>query len=338
VDSRDFASRTVESPRHRTAWIETGPEDGPLVIFVHGWPELGLVWRRQMMHFAALGWRCVAPDMRGYGGSSVPQSTAAYGVRELVGDMVELHDALGGAPAVWVGHDWGSAVVWSIASHHAERCRGVVNLCIPYLARGLTLTNLTPLVDRDLYPADQFPVGQWDYWLFYREHFQRAREDFEADVRGTCTALYRAAPGALPAGPAGSAKIRAQGGWFGPARRAPPLPRDEGLMGEADFDALVAAFMQTGFAGANAWYVNDAANLTYATEAPLFGRLALPVLFIHALRDAVCDTFRGRLAEPMREDCVALTEVSLDAGHEIMLERPDETNQAIEQWLGKLDA
>ena len=106
-----FTERRIETARHRTAWIEAGSQSGPLMIFLHGWPELGLVWRRQIEHFADRGWRCIAPDMRGYGGSSRPDSTAAYSVREFVTDMAELHEALGGAPAVWIGHDWGSAVV-----------------------------------------------------------------------------------------------------------------------------------------------------------------------------------------------------------------------------------
>jgi alpha-beta hydrolase superfamily lysophospholipase len=67
----------IETKRHRTVWIEAGPEDGPLMIFVHGWPEIALVWRSQIAHFAAKGWRCVAPDMRGYGGSAAPASPAA---------------------------------------------------------------------------------------------------------------------------------------------------------------------------------------------------------------------------------------------------------------------
>ena len=153
----------METARHRTAWIEAGPKQGPLMIFLHGWPELGLVWRHQMEHFAGHGWRCVAPDMRGYGGSSRPESCAAYAVRELVADMVELHDSLGGAAAVWIGHDWGSAVAWSMASHHAGRCRGVASLCVPYFSRGLALPNFIPLIDRALYPAERYPVGQWDY-------------------------------------------------------------------------------------------------------------------------------------------------------------------------------
>ncbi len=303
------------------------------MIFLHGWPELGLVWRPQLKHFAAAGWRCVAPDMRGYGGSSVPDAIAAYAVRELATDMVELHDALGGQPAVWVGHDWGSAVAWAMASHHPERCRGVVNLCVPYLAQGLAVPIVLPLVDRALYPVDQYPVGQWDYWLFYREHFGRAAREFEADAEATLGLLYRTTSSEAVGKPAFSASIRANGGWFGAARRAPATPRDEALLGQADFDALVAAFRTTGFAGADAWYLNDAANLAYAAEAPNFGRLTLPALFLHAAWDTVCDTVRSRLADPMREDCADLTEVTIEAGHELMLEHSDQVNSAIAEWL-----
>ena len=333
MSQTDFASRVVETPRHRTHWIEAGPADGPLMVFIHGWPELGLVWRAQIEHFAAEGWRCVAPDMRGYGGSSVPDSISAYAVRDLAADMAELHDALGASSAIWVGHDWGSAVAWSMASHHAERCRGVVNLCIPYLARGVALPNLLPLVDRAVYPVAQYPVGQWDYWLFYREHFTRASQDLEADVAATLSALYRQGRGAMEGKPAYTSDIRAKGGWFGGARRAPVMPRDEAMLSQADFEALVAAFKTTGFAGANAWYMNDAANLAYAAEAPHFGKLSLPALFLHAAHDTTCNTVRSRLADPMREDCADLTEATIDAGHESMLERPDEVNQAIAAWL-----
>jgi len=105
------------------------------------------------------------------------------------------------------------------------------------------------------------------------------------------------------------------------------------LLGQADFDALVAAFRTTGFAGADAWYLNDAANLAYAAEAPNFGRLTLPALFLHAAWDTVCDTVHSQLADPMREDCADLTEITIEAGHELMLERSDEVNSAIAEWL-----
>lgn len=121
-----LTSRTVSTSRHTTHYLEDGPADGPLMIFVHGWPEIGLVWRAQLAAFAAEEWHCVAPDLRGYGGSSAPDSTAAYAMEEIVTDMVDLHDHLGAEPAVWVGHDWGSIVVGALAAHQPRRSRGVV--------------------------------------------------------------------------------------------------------------------------------------------------------------------------------------------------------------------
>ena len=225
-----------------------------------------------------------------------------------------------------------SPICW-IASHHPARCGGVVNLCIPYFSRGFALPTLEPLIDRELYPSDRSPVGQWDYWLFYREHFARACQDFEADIAATLALLYRTTAPRKSGEASSSAKIRANGGWFGDARRAPLLPRDESLLSQTHFDALVAAFRATGFRGANAWYLNDAANLAFAAEALCYGRLEMPALFLHAARDVVCDSTQSLLAEPMREDCNDLTEVIIDAGHEIMLERPQAVNAAIADWL-----
>jgi hypothetical protein len=110
-----LTARTFHSPRHVTHYLESGPVDGPLMIFLHGWPEIGLMWRAQIKVFASEGWRCIAPDMRGYGGSSAPAAFEAYALNEIVDDMVELHDHLGARPAIWVGHDWGSPVAGAIS-------------------------------------------------------------------------------------------------------------------------------------------------------------------------------------------------------------------------------
>lgn len=302
------------------------------MIFLHGWPEIGVLWQRQMRHFAGLGWRCVAPDMRGYGASSVPENIAGYGVREIVGDMVELHEALGGSPAVWIGHDWGAVIAWGVASHHPERCRGVAGLSVPYLARGFALPTLVPLIDRAVYPENEFSVGQWDYWLFYRERFGEAARMMEADVAAALSALYRPGSPADVGRPAATADVRAKGGWFGSDPLPAPNPAATTLMPD-EFAALVAAFTATGFSGADAWYLNDAANLAFAAEAPAFGRLTMPALFLHGAWDTICETVHSRLAEPMRADCADLTEATIDAGHMLMIEQPEAVNQAIRTWL-----
>src|ERR1700733_1255275 len=135
-------ARTFSSPRHTTRYWEAGPVDGPLMIFVHGWPEIGLMWRTQLEAFGSEGWRCVAPDMRGYGGSSAPAASEAYALNEIVDDMVELHDHLGARPAIWVGHDLGSPVVAALAAHHAARSRGTVLVSVPYSPESFALPSL----------------------------------------------------------------------------------------------------------------------------------------------------------------------------------------------------
>lgn len=329
---RGFTQHEITTPRHRTAWIEAGPIDGPLMIFIHGWPETPLAWRPQMTEFAAAGYRCIAPFMRGYGRSSVPTEIAAYAVRETSTDMAELHDALGGEPAVWVGHDWGGPVAWAMASHHPERCRGVVGMTVPYMARGFTLPNLVALVDRDLYPESQYPYGQWDYWIPYRESFDQSARDYEADVEGVMRAAFQKATADTVGKQAFTVDAQTRGGMFGDMDVA-SFPADRVSLTPDDFAHMVAALEANGFDGPNAWYMNDEANEAFAQEAENFGRLNLPVLFLHAAWDTVVETMTSRLAKPMRADCADLTEAVVEAGHHLMLERPDQVNGAMRNWL-----
>jgi pimeloyl-ACP methyl ester carboxylesterase len=327
----------LETERHRTVYLQAGPADGPLLIFIHGWPELGLIWRHQLEHFARQGWRCVAPDMRGYGGSGIPADPAAYALPELVQDMVQLHDELGGEPAVWVGHDWGAIVVWSLAAHHRDRCRAVANIAVPYLAQGFGVRNFLPLVDRDLYPRETLEYGQWDYFHYYSTAFDQVTADFEANVAGSISVFFRRGIPESVGEVARTALVSANGGWFGAAHRAPDLPRDEAVLSEEDFDALVHAFSTTGFRGANCWYLNDETNLAYAATAPDGGRIRMPVLFVHARWDPTCLTLGTALAEPMRADCDDLTEAIVDSGHYVSLENAEGLVTSLESWLATLD-
>jgi pimeloyl-ACP methyl ester carboxylesterase len=326
-----LAERVVETDRHRTFYLECGPADGPLLIFVHGWPALAISWRAQLARFAELGYRCVAPDMRGYGGSSAPPRRESYALEEIVADLRELLAALGAQRAVWIGHDWGGPAVWEIARHHPEVCRGVASACVPYAPDGFTPASLIPLVDRNVYPEGEYPAGQWDYMLYYASAFDDARATFEADVSATVRALFRSGNPKHRGRPEPTARITADGGWFGGAGCAPDLPRDPAILSEDDLRAHAGAFERTGFFGADAWYVNPERNAAYArTAAP---QLAMPVLFLHALYDTICETVDSRLAEPMRRACANLTERILETGHWLPQEQPAQCNAALEEWL-----
>ena len=323
---------TVKTARHTTGYLACGPQDGPLLVFCHGWPELSLSWRHQLPAFAALGFRCVAPDMRGYGRSSTYTSHEDFAQALIVQDMLELLAALGRERAVWIGHDWGSPVVWNIAAHHADRTVGVASLCVPYLPEGFTLDTVAPLIDRAVYPEADYPAGQWDYQHFYLESFDTARASFESDIRNVVKALFRKGNPAGAGKPSRSAMTRRDGGWFG-GKPAPDLPRDADVVSEADLDAYVAALTRNGFFGPDSWYMNGKANGAYAGRAPNGGKLAMPVLFLHGAYDYTCETMTSRLAEPMRAHCADLTEVVVKSGHWMAQEKPADVNAAFARWL-----
>ena len=325
--------RFLTTPRHRTFYLDAGPEDGPLIVFVHGWPELSRSWRHQLPCFAALGFRAVAPDMRGYGRSGTYTRHEDYALEHSVHDMLELIDALGRDRAIWVGHDWGSPAVWSLASHHPDRCHGVANLCVPYFREGFAPRTVIALVDRSVYPEPEFPAGQWDYQLFYEESFDRARAAFEANVTNTVKALFRRGNPAARGKPSRTATVRRDGGWFGGAGQAPDVPMDTELLTEDDLRAYATALEGAGFFGPDSWYMNAARNLEYATKAKDGGRITMPVLFLHGAYDYTCETVDSRLAEPMRRDCTSLTEVVIPSGHGMAQERPRMVNAALAKWL-----
>lgn len=325
--------RVFSTSRHTTHYLECGPSDGPRMIFVHGWPGIGLMWRAQMEAFAADGWHCVAPDLRGYGASSAPTAVEAYTVEEAVADMAELHDALGGEPAVWVGHDWGSIVVGALAAHHPHRCRRVVLTSWAYFPEGNSLSTLVPLVDRAIYPTDRYPDGQWDYYRYYITHFASAVADLDADAAASLASVYRPGDPAAIGRPAPTATVTRDGGRFGAVHRAPPTRPDPTLWPPADFDALARAYRENGFRSSCAWYLNGAANTAYARAAPDGGRLTMPVLFVDGDWDAICTITGNRQGDPMRAACAKLTVAHLPAGHWLPLECKTQLVEVIRDWL-----
>jgi pimeloyl-ACP methyl ester carboxylesterase len=323
---------TVKTARHTTGYLACGAKDAPLLIFVHGWPELSLSWRHQLPVFAALGFRCIAPDMRGYGRSSTYTRHEDFAQEEIVADMVELLASLGRDKAVWIGHDWGSPVVWNMAAHHPDKTVGVASLCVPYLSTGFTLETVVPLVDRTLYPEAQFPAGQWDYQVFYEESFDTACASFDAHPRNLVKALFRKGDPTRVGKYAPTSMVRKAGGWFG-GGACPDVPRDPDVLTETDMEAYAAALTKNGFFGPDSWYMNHEANGAYAKRAANGGKLAMPVLFLHGAYDTTCETMTSKLAEPMRRDCADLTEVVVPSGHWMAQEQPVAVNAALAKWL-----
>ncbi len=94
--------------------LDVGPRDAPVLIFLHGFPESHRTWRHQIAHLSGR-FRCIAPDQRGYRGSTKPQDVASYTPDKLIGDVFQLADALDVDHFTIIGHDWGGAIAWGVA-------------------------------------------------------------------------------------------------------------------------------------------------------------------------------------------------------------------------------
>lgn len=318
-----------------TFYWSAGPSQGPLVILVHGWPANGETWKPQLLALAALGFQAVAPDTRGYGRSSVPKAASEYSLEHHVSDLHALLVHLRRSKAVWIGHDWGAGLVSSFAAQRPQNCVGAAFIAVPYGMIDHGIDGALALSRRDIYPEDQYPLAQWDYQAFHNEQPEASAAQLHADVHATVRAIYHPATPATYGKPSPLASIRKVGGWWGGAPSAPQVPFEKTFYAQdkAAFDRMVAEFEKNGYEGPNSYYLNHAANQKYAEAAPNGGQLAFPTLFIHAKWDDVCDSSLSNLAEPMRQKCDNLTEVTIDSGHWAGMEKPEETNAAIVRWI-----
>jgi len=131
---------TELQPRHRTIAtngvrlhaVEAGPEGGPLLLLLHGFPELWYGWRKQIEPLAAAGFHVVVPDQRGYNSSDKPRRVSAYNLDTLALDVVGLIDEAGAGKACVVAHDWGGLVGWWLGVKHAERLERLALLNAPH--------------------------------------------------------------------------------------------------------------------------------------------------------------------------------------------------------------
>uniref|UniRef100_A0A803R340 AB hydrolase-1 domain-containing protein n=1 Tax=Cannabis sativa TaxID=3483 RepID=A0A803R340_CANSA len=112
---------------------------GPAILFLHGFPELWYSWRHQMLSLSSLGFRAIAPDLRGYGDTDAPPSPDSYSALHIVGDLVGLLDHMGLDQVFLVGHDWGAIIAWYFCLFRPDRIKALVNLSVPFFRRDPTI-------------------------------------------------------------------------------------------------------------------------------------------------------------------------------------------------------
>jgi epoxide hydrolase 4 len=113
--------------------VQAGPQDGPLVILLHGFPEFWRGWIKQIGPLAEAGYRVVVPDQRGYNLSDKPEGVASYNIEQSTADVDDLIAVLGREKVFLVGHDWGAAVAWETALRYPQRLEKLAILNVPHL-------------------------------------------------------------------------------------------------------------------------------------------------------------------------------------------------------------
>ncbi|KAA0044383.1 bifunctional epoxide hydrolase 2-like [Cucumis melo var. makuwa] len=113
---------------------------GPVVLLLHGFPELWYSWRHQLLYLSSVGYRAIAPDLRGFGDTDAPESHTVYTPFHIVGDLVGVLDELGIEKVFVVGHDWGAIIAWYLCLFRPDRVKALVNLSVHFLRRNPTIS------------------------------------------------------------------------------------------------------------------------------------------------------------------------------------------------------
>lgn len=311
--------RLIRTPGGRIHLVEQGT--GPLVLFVHGFPESWYSWRRQLPALAAAGFRAVAIDVRGYGRSSAPAAVDAYRMLDHVEDTAAVIEALGAGSAVVVGHDWGSPIAAHTALLRPDLVTAVGLLSVPYAPRGGPR------------PTEAF-AALGDDEEFYVGYFQepgRAEAEIEPDVRGWLAGFYAGlSADTMPRDGEGSLFFVPKGGRL---RDRFPAGRLPSWLTEDELDVYAGEFERTGMTGALNRYRN--VDRDWADLAPWDGApVTQPALFLGGTLDA-STTWMSEAIEAYPTTLPGLVSCHLleGCGHWIQQERAEEVNRLLIDWL-----
>jgi pimeloyl-ACP methyl ester carboxylesterase len=319
----EIKHRTVKTNGINVHIAEAG--EGPLVLMLHGFPELWYSYRHQLPALAEAGFHAVASDVRGYGESDCPEAIEAYSMKNMVADAVGIVDALGEETAVVIGHDWGAPMAWNSAALHPERFRAVVGLSVPFLRR-------SPAPPTQMFKAifqDKF------FYMLYFQEPGKAEKEFEEDVRHSMKLFMYAASGEARNHPPGFgstfANKPAESLLFEGAPEPDALP---GWLTEEDLDYYAKNFEKTGFRGGLNRYRNmdrDWEELPQLAEATI----TQPALFIAGEYDGVIAMTSPETMKPFVTD-LRKSVILPECGHWTQQERPSEVNAEIIGFLKSL--
>lgn len=326
--------------------------EGPLVVFCHGFPGHWSNWRHQLEAVSAAGYRCVAVDTRGYGKSSRPSAIADYNMDQQIADMCGLLDALDAKKAIFVGQDFGAALVWNMALREPSRVAAVVGISVPFDHDyyGRSCMGHLSKHDLDKHCADNLLVASpvnppshgfnliAEQQFLHAHYFQQqgpADQELGSNTREFLCRMYW---GLSAQGSLGEwSKYPSKGtGYLDVLPKAPPLPwpwMDTQTMDQIASAYLIAGPDQAFFGGLASYRVAD---INWSIGEPYAAQnIQVPALFIAGQADPVMASVNELTLQRMRQriDDLRGIEIIAGAGHFVQIEKPDQTNTAIIDFI-----
>ncbi len=277
---------------------DEGPRDADILIFLHGFPESHRTWRNQMAHFSGQ-YRCIAPDQRGYRGSSKPQDAAMYSPDKLIGDVFALADALGVGQFTVVGHDWGGAIAWGTA------IRGQMD---GRVTRAIIANAPHPVIFARLLHTDEKQRAASQYIRSFRDP---ATDDFVRE-HGLAALLKR--------------ELK----WD----RAPDMGEHERarqLEDWSDPETGIAMLNWYRASPMNVPEMDAPYTMPNGYEPPALPNLTIPTLVIWAMNDMALPAANLDGLDRLVDD-LAIVKIP-DCGHFVTWEKPDAVNAAMAEFL-----
>ncbi|KAF7804870.1 bifunctional epoxide hydrolase 2 [Senna tora] len=296
---------------------------GPVVLFLHGFPDLWYSWRHQLLALASLGYRAIAPDLRGYGDTDAPPSPSSYTAFHIVGDLVGLLDSLRLHQVFLVGHDFGAVMAWYFCLFNPERVKALVNLSVAFIPRN---PQRKPLESMRLLMGDNYYICRFQKPGEVEEEFARA---------GTARIIKKFLTSRNPRPPCVPKEI----GFGGSPDTPITLPS---WLSEEDVNYYATKFDQKGFTGGLNYY--RALDLTWELTAPWTGlQIKVPVKFIIGDLDITYNTPGAKEYihnGGFKRDVPFLQEVVVMEGvaHFLNQERPEEISAHIYEFINKFSS
>ncbi|KUJ06284.1 alpha/beta-hydrolase [Mollisia scopiformis] len=309
------------------SYIHIKPSQGnrTYILFLHGFPSSSRDWRHQIDYFQQRGYGIIVPDLLGYGGTSKPLDTTKYNMKGMASDVHEILEHENIEQVVGIGHDWGSFLLSRLMNYCPILFSKLVFLDVGYSAPGTGLTEQTVKYVNSMV-QEHMGYSVFGYFLFFKE--DHAAQLMNAHV-DSMQSLMHSRDAEL-----GKKYMGAEGGtrnWLEAGKVAdPPSYRTKE---DIEYDRVFFSAENGGYGPCLNWYISQLNDINREDDKGILEKnhtLQQPTLLVSSNNFI---TAAADMASQMRPLAPKMKEESLDAGHWLMLEKPNEVNVMIEKFL-----